>query len=84
MSVRENSGRNLKKRCNIQLRRDEINCHKKCRSAAFDREMTRVKENQECEWEKNQECVPSNISLKKSFLQFIAAKMKLVSDELIR
>ena len=46
--------------------------------------MTRVKENQECEWEKNQQCVPSNISLKKSFLQFITAEMKLASDELIR
>ena len=65
------------------MNRDEINCHKKCRSTGFDREMTRVKENQECEWEKNQQCVPSNISLKKSFLQFIATEMKLASDELI-
>ena len=27
---------------NIQLHRDEINCHKACRLAAFDRGMTRA------------------------------------------
>ena len=52
---------------NIQLHRDEINCHKGCRSAAFDRGMKRAKKNQEAEWEKNEHCVPSNNISKKEF-----------------
>ena len=50
------------------MHRDEINCHKGCKSAAFDRGMTRAKKNQEAEWEKKEHCVPSNnISKKESF-----------------
>ena len=50
---------------NIQLHRDEINCHKGCRLAAFDRGVTRAKKNQEAEREKNEHCVPSNSISKK-------------------
>ena len=69
---------------NIQLHRYEINCHKGCSSAVFDRGMTRAQKNQEGEWEKNQQCILSNnISEKKGLLQFMPAEMKLKSDRLI-
>ena len=45
--------------------------------------MARAKKNEEAEWEKNKHCVLSNnISKKKSLIQFIAAEMKLTSNQL--
>ena len=52
---------------NIQLHRDEINCHEGCRSAAFDREMIRAKKNQEAEWDKNEQSTVKQYLQKKSF-----------------